>query len=930
MPPVLYLIDGHGLAYRAYYALTAGGTRTNAFQTSKGETTAGVYGFTSILMRIFQQENPDYLAVVFDKGKTFRHEMYPEYKGTRAKMPDDLRSQVERMREIVDAFNIPRLERENYEADDVLGSIARWASDQKGLAVKIITGDKDLLQLVTDRVVVNLAGSRLSEAKDYFPEDVKDKLGVPPEKVVDFKALCGDTSDNIPGVRGVGEKTATKLLEAYGTLDGIYEHLEEISGRARTALENSREAAYLSQKLAQIVTDLDVDLDLDQARIDRFNPKAVEDLFRELEFRNLTKQLNTLVGNMHPVMPEGEQLDLFAQSKNTSIEKTASTDIKTTLVDTPEALDALKHKLEQVKMIALDTETTSTDSMQAKLVGISLAVEPDHGYYIPTGHQQGQQLSVDKVFSALKGSLTDPEIGKAGHNLKYDYQILQRAGLKVSPLTFDTMIAEWLINPSSRNLGLKNLSWVRLGYEMTRIEELIGKGRDQKTMDQVAISDVAEYAAADAAICLRLIPLLEEDLRNQKSDKLFQTMEMPLVPILASMEEAGIKLDRSFFDDFSKELESRLSNIETRIQDAVGYTFNLNSTQQLSDALFDNLGLQPPDRTRKTASGHFSTAAAVLEGMRGQHEVVDWVLQYRELEKLRSTYVDSLPQQVNPETGRIHTSFNQTGTVTGRIASSDPNLQNIPIRTEMGRRVRKGFVARRGWQLLAVDYSQIELRVVAHMSEDQAMLAAFNAGQDIHATTAAAVHEIALGEVTPEMRRHAKAINFGLIYGMSAFGLTNATDLTLAEAENFIKTYFEKFPGVKHFLDGIRKQAAEQGYVETLAGRRRYFPNLLRGASYNIRQREEREAINAPIQGTAADIIKIAMLQLPGELQQAGLRAQMLLQVHDELMFEVPDDELAETTSLVKSVMENAYKLAIPISTDAKAGKSWGEMNKLV
>jgi len=929
MPPVLYLIDGHGLAYRAYYALTAGGTRTSAFQTSKGETTAGVYGFTSILLRIFQQENPDYLAVVFDKGKTFRHEMYPEYKGTRAKMPDDLRSQVERMREIVDAFNIPRLERENYEADDVLGSVARWASEQMGLAVKIITGDKDLLQLVTDQVVVNLSGSRLSEAKDFFPEDVKNKLGVPPEQVVDFKALCGDTSDNIPGVRGVGEKTATKLLEAYGTLDGIYEHLEEISGRARTALESSRDAAYLSQELARIVTDLVVDLDLEQARLDRFNPKAVEDLFRELEFRTLIQQLNALVGKMHPVMPEGEQLDLFAQKEMTPSKKSASSDIKTTLVDTPEALESLKHQLEKVKMIALDTETTSTDSMQAKLVGISLAVEPDHGYYIPTGHQQGQQLSVDEVFSSLKGPLTDPEIGKAGHNLKYDYQILQRAGLKVSPLTFDTMIAEWLINPSSRNLGLKNLSWVRLGYEMTRIEELIGKGRDQKTMDQVAISKAAGYAAADAAICLRLVPLLEEDLQNQESDKLFKTMEMPLVPILASMEEAGIKLDRSFFEHFSKELEIKLSDIETRIQEAVGYTFNLNSTQQLSDALFDKLGLQPPDRTRKTASGHFSTAAAVLEGMRGQHEVVEWVLQYRELEKLRSTYVDSLPQQINPETGRIHTSFNQTGTVTGRIASSDPNLQNIPIRTEMGRRVRKGFVAREGWQLLAVDYSQIELRVVAHMSEDKAMLAAFKAGQDIHATTAAAVHEIELEEVTPEMRRHAKAINFGLIYGMSAFGLTNATDLTLAEAENFIKTYFEKFPGVKQFLDGIRKQAAEQGYVETLAGRRRHFPNLLRGASYNIRQREEREAINAPIQGTAADIIKIAMLQLPGELKQAGLSAQMLLQVHDELMFEVPDGELAETTSLVKNVMENAYKLAIPLSTDAKAGKSWGDMSKL-
>jgi len=929
MPPVLYLIDGHGLAYRAYYALTAGGTRTSVFQTSRGETTAGVYGFTSILLRIFQQENPDYLAVVFDKGKTFRHEMYPDYKGTRAKMPEDLRSQVERMREIVDAFNIPRLERENYEADDVLGSVAKWASEEKGLGVKIITGDKDLLQLVTNRVVVNLAGSHLSDAKDYFPDDVKEKLGVPPEKVVDYKALCGDPSDNIPGVRGIGKITATKLLEKYGSLDGIFDHIDEISGRAKSALEGSEDVAYLSQKLSRIVTDLEIELDLEQARIDRFNPKAVEDLFRELEFRTLTQQLNNLVKKMHPVMPQGEQLDLFTQQTTASDEVSAPSDIRTTLVDTPEALTELRHHLEKVEMIALDTETTGTDAMQAKLVGISLAIEPDHGYYIPVGHQQGQQLSVDAVVKSLTGPLTDPKIGKAGHNLKYDYMILKRAGLKVSPLTFDTMIAEWLINPSSRNLGLKNLAWVRLGFEMTHIEELIGKGRGQITMDQVSISEAAGYAAADAAICLRLIPLLDKDLQKQKAKSLFQTMEMPLIPILARMEEFGVKLDGGFFENFSIELETRLGEIETRIHDIVGYAFNLNSTQQLSEALFDKLALEPPDRTRKTASGHYSTAAAVLEGMRGQHGVVKWVLEYRELEKLRSTYVDSLPLQVNPETGRVHTSFNQTGTVTGRIASTDPNLQNIPTRTEMGRRVRKGFIARKGWQLLAVDYSQIELRIVAHMSKDKAMLAAFSAGQDIHATTAAAVEDIELSAVTPDMRRHAKAINFGLIYGMSAYGLTNATDLTLAEAENFITTYFEKFPGVKGFLDGVRKQAAEQGYVETLLGRRRYFPNLVRGASYNIRQREEREAINAPIQGTAADIIKIAMLQLPKELQKTSLKAQMLLQVHDELMFEVREDELEETTKLVRHVMENAYQLAIPLSTEAKAGKSWGDMVKI-
>ncbi len=929
MPPILYLLDGHGLAYRAYYALTAGGTRTSAFQTSSGEPTAGVYGFTSILLRIFEQENPDYLAVVFDKGKTFRHEMYEDYKGTRAKMPDDLRTQVERMREIVDALNIPRLEVENYEADDVLGSVARWASEEKGLGVKIITGDKDLLQLVTDQVVVNLAGSHLSDAKDYFPEDVKKKLGVLPEKVVDFKALCGDSSDNIPGVRGIGEKTATKLLDEFGSLDSIFENLDQISGRAKSALEGSREVAYLSQKLSRIVTDLEVPLDLEQARIDRFNPKAVEDLFRELEFRTLTDQLNSLVGKMHPVLPQGQQMDLFNLQDQNSLDAESPAAIKTTLVNTMDGLHGLREILDRADLIAIDTETTDTDVMRADLVGISLAVEPGHGYYIPVGHLEGQQLSQKDVFEVLAPPLTNAEIGKAGHNLKYDYLVLKRAGLTISPLAFDTMIAEWLINPASRNLGLKNLAWVRLGYEMTQIEELIGKGRGQKTMDQVPISEVAGYAAGDAAIVLRLIPLLKEDLRKQESESLFNTMEMPLIPILAAMEEAGIKLEVGFFSHFSEELEARLGEIEVKIQGVVGYEFNLNSTQQLSEALFETLALEPPDRARKTASGHYSTAAAVLEAMTAQHPVVAWVLEYRELEKLRSTYVDSLPEQINPVTGRVHTSFNQTGTVTGRIASSDPNLQNIPTRTEIGRRVRNGFVARDGWQLLAVDYSQIELRIVAHMAQDEAMLAAFNAGQDIHATTAAAVHGIDLEDVTPEMRRHAKAINFGLIYGMSAYGLTNATDLTLAEAENFIKTYFEKFPGVKNFLDGIRELAAEQGYVETLLGRRRYFPNLERGAGYNVRQREEREAINAPIQGTAADIIKLAMLSLPEELKKASLRAQMLLQVHDELMFEVPEAELAETNQLVQKVMENAFELNIPLNTEAKAGPSWGGMQRL-
>ena len=553
------------------------------------------------------------------------------------------------------------------------------------------------------------------------------------------------------------------------------------------------------------------------------------------------------------------------------------------------------------------------------------AVDPEHGYYIPLGHQQGEQLTIEEVFKALAGAMTDKNIGKVGHNLKFDYLVLKRAGLTVEPLTFDTMVAEWLINPASRNLGLKNLAWVRLGYEMTRIEELIGKGRGQKTMDQVPIAEAAGYAAADAAICLRLIPQLRDELGSHNAQKLFDTMEMPLVPVLAGMEEVGFSLDTAFFKNFSHELEGKLAEIEARIQTAVGYAFNLNSTQQLSEALFNKLGLEPPDRARKTSSGLYSTAADVLEAMTGQHPVVAWVLEYRELEKLRSTYVDALPLQVNPDTGRVHTSFNQTGTVTGRIASSNPNLQNIPIRTEIGRRVREGFIAQPGWLLMSVDYSQIELRIVAHMSQDEAMLAAFRAGQDIHSTTAAAVHGIDLAEVTPEMRRHAKAINFGLIYGMSAFGLTNATDLTLAEAENFIEAYFKEFPGVKNYLQGIRKQAAQQGYVETLLGRRRYFPNLKSGAPHNIAS--EAQAINAPIQ---------ARQQTSSNWRCSGFRSRSKAGWEcacaagaRRVDLRSAEDELQQTVKLVQSVMENAYTLSIPIGTEARVGKSWGVMEEV-
>jgi DNA polymerase-1 len=865
--------------------------------------------------------------VVFDTGRTFRDDLFSGYKGTRAKMPDDLSIQIKRVRQLVDAFNIPRLEVEGYEADDVLGSLAKKMVAE-GLGVKIITGDRDLLQLVDDRIMVSLPGRSLSDSKDYLAKDVQEQLGVRPDQVVDYKALVGDTSDNIPGVAGIGDKTAASLLEKYGTLDSVYAHLDEQPAGLRKKLEAGRESAYLSQKLARIVTDLEIPFDLESARSDRFEPREVETLFRELEFRSLYSRFKTLVDSYgQGPSAQGRQLSLFSKTVETVA---VSTDgkIEVIVVNTPEGLTELASRMAAANQISFDTETTSTDQMKAELVGISLAVEEGRAYYIPVGHTNPseQQLPLAQVLDALRGPLTAPHIPKVGHNLKYDFVILAKLGLHVTPLSFDTMIAEWLINPISRNLGLKNLAWVRLDARMTEIEELIGKGKNQISMAEVPVQTTAAYAADDAEVILRLIPQLREEMEGCQATRLFEEVEMPLVSVIARMEMEGIALDRGYLYQMSAELNERMKIMEAQIYDSVGAPFNLNSPQQLSEALFNRLGLRPPDRTKKTATGFYSTSADVLESLKGAHPVVDRILEYRELSKLKSTYIDALPLQVNPQTGRVHTSFNQTGSVTGRIASSDPNLQNIPVRTELGRQIRRAFVAEPGYELLSVDYSQVELRIVAHMAQDQAMLDAFRAGLDIHTATAAALYGIPPEQVSGPQRSRAKSINFGLIYGISPYGLTRYAGITLAEAEDFVKAYFQQFPGVKRYLDSMRRKAADVGYVETLLGRRRYFPTLKTQSNQMIRNREEREAINAPIQGTAADILKIAMLEVPPALVRAGLSSRMLLQVHDELVLECPRDETRATAALVSEVMQNAYSLVVPLQTEARSGPNWYEM----
>lgn len=932
----LILIDGHALAYRTYFALTGMGQDTSRWLTKSGEPTAGTYGFAAVLLRILEEDKPDYLAVSFDVGRTFRDDLYAEYKGTREKMPDDLAVQIARIQEVIAAFNIPILTAENYEADDVLGTIARRVA-ATGVRVKILTGDRDLLQLADDNIIIKLAGQKLAEAQEFGPAEVQTKYSLTPHQYLDFKALVGDTSDNIPGVAGIGEKTATTLLQKYGSLEGIYAHLAELPAGQRKKLEAGRANADLSLKLSTIVTDLPLDFDLEKCIPGNFDHERVVELFRVLEFNSLLKRV-TALGSVAvstsapafvPTTATG-QMGLFAASA--AAPSSAPPLTETHIISTDAELQELVAALNTAPYISFDTETTSTDPMLANLVGISLAIKEGEGYYIPVGHADPSipQLPIAQVIAALTPPLTNPAIPKYAHNANYDYVVLARLGLQVAPLTFDTMLAEWLCDPASHSLGLKKLAFVRLGVEMTEIETLIGSGKKQITMDQVPVAQAAPYAAADVDMTARLVPILEKELTEKNLLQLLHEIEMPLVPVLAAMEMTGITLDAAHLQQMSGELSKQLLQLEQEIHGYAGFPFNINSTQQLSSILFEKLKLAP-DKMRKTASGKYSTAADVLEELRGKHPIIEKILEQRELAKLKSTYVDALPTAVNPATGRIHTSYKQTGAITGRIASENPNLQNIPIRTEIGRRVRKAFIAAPGCLLVAADYSQIELRIMAHVSQDPTLLEAFKRGEDIHAATASAVLGVPREKLTKDQRRQAKTINFGILYGQGAFGLTRTTGMTLAEAENFITNYFERFPGVKRYLDETKRKAAEEGYVETLLGRRRYFPGLGQQGTQNregaiARARAEREAINSPIQGTAAEIVKLAMLRLPAALAAAGLRAKMLLQVHDELVLECPEAEVPAVARITCRVMEDAFKLDIPLGVEVRKGKNWEEM----
>jgi DNA polymerase I len=938
MPKKILLLDGHSLAYRAFYGLPlydqSGRPR---FSTSKGEFTNAVYGFASMMLKVWNDEKPDYIAVAFDKGRTFRDDKFADYKATRAKMPDELAPQIKHIMQLVTAFGIPAITADGYEADDILGTLAKRAA-RDGLEAIIVTGDSDAFQLIEPNIKVFTSGRLYQDTVMYDEALIKERFGLTPQQLIDFKALKGDTSDNVPGVKGIGEKGATQLLQQYGSVENIYEHLADVTpARAKTALEANRDMAYLSKDLVTIRTNVPLDVTWHDCEVRTYNRAQVEALFDELEFKTLRNRLpgSGAVKGEAAAPAKVQQISMFGEAETppkaavtqpTGVARPTITNA--IVVDDERALKSLVSELKQADFIAFDTETTGTDPLLAELVGISLSVTVGDGYYLPLGHVEGKQLPREKIIEALKPVFENEKYPKVGHNAKYDMAVLHEAGLEVRGLKFDTMLGAFLIEPGAP-IGLKKLAKSQLSIDMTEIDELIGTGKKQITMAQVAIAAAAAYAAADADVTLRLLHAQQPRLDELGLRKLLNTVDMPLLPVLLDMELAGVKIDAAFLGEMSQRFEARLKKIEQEVYELAGYEFNLNSPAQLGDALFGKLGLKAPGE-RKTSTGKVSVAADVLESMQGLHPVIDLILEQRQLSKIKGTYLDALPKLVNPGTGRVHTSFNQTGAVSGRIASQDPNLQNIPIRTELGREVRRAFIVERGHVMIAADYSQVELRIAAHIANDPGLRAAFAAGQDIHRATAAKVLSVPLDQVTSDQRSFAKRVNFGLLYGMGTQSLAQQAGISMKQAQQFVDAYFAGFPNIKHYIDETKQRAKTQGYVETLLGRRRYFPILqtqTRDARTNIMQRTaEREAINHPIQGTAADIIKLAMINIHAELIKRKLQAQLILQVHDELILEAPKKEADEVRQLVQELMENAYPLDPPLKVEVGVGQNWDEV----
>jgi DNA polymerase-1 len=886
--PTIYLIDGSAYIYRAFHAI-------RNLSNSRGMPTNAVYGFARMILKLMEERQPTHVVMLFDaRGPTFRHDTYADYKANRPPMPEALSVQQPYIRRLTEAFRIPQLEVPGYEADDLIGTLARQAEDQ-GFDVVMVTGDKDLLQLVTERATI---WDPMKEKTNDI-DTIRQDFGLSPAQLIDVMGLSGDSTDNIPGVPGIGPKTAAELIRTHGSMEALYAHLDEVaSAKQREKLEAFKDQAWLSRKLVEIRTDAPVDFDADQFRTASPDAAELGALFKELEFSQLQK--------MFPVEADRRQKRYHT-------------------VVTPEALQGLVEAMKTAKIFAIDTETTSQYPMRAKLVGVSVAMRPHEAYYIPCGHRYSgapAQLPRETVLEALGPLLENPALAKVGQNIKYDLIVLARHGVALDGIVFDTMIASYLLNPSKRAHNLDQIALDFLDHQTITYADVTGKGPSAVTFDRVPIDKATAYAAEDADITWLAYQVLEKKLEQEELDALMATVEIPLVPVLARMEMTGIGVDRQVLERLSREFEAELARIEEEIYRLAGEHFNINSSQQLGYILFEKLRLPTQKKTRKRTG--YSTDVEVLTALAADHPLPAQILRHRSLAKLKSTYADALVELIHPETGRIHTSFNQTVAATGRLSSSDPNLQNIPIRTPEGRKIRAAFVPRDGFRLMSADYSQIELRVLAHCSRDPILIEAFEADEDIHTRTASEVFGLPPEQIGDDLRRQAKAINFGIIYGMSPFGLSRQLGISQKMARTYIDHYFSRYQGVKRFIDETIAEARRTRRTSTLLGRIRLLPDI-DSSNSAVRQFAERTAVNTPIQGTAADIIKLAMIRVDALLQVRRMKAALLLSVHDEIVLEAPPAEKDDLSEMVVGVMGRILDLKVPLKVNVAWGNNWAE-----
>lgn len=930
--PKIVLIDAHALIHRAFHAIPF-------LATKDGELTNAVYGFTSTVLSVLKELKPEYIAVSFDLPEpTFRHNQYADYKATRQKAPDELRSQFGRVHEVVETLGMPVFEVVGYEADDVLGTLAKKFASDNGLEAYIVTGDKDSLQLVDEHVKIFTLRKGIKDTVIYDPKRLKDETGLTAEEFVEWKALRGDPSDNIPGVPGIGEKTATTLITKYRSLEAIYQALDEdpaqhpdFKPKVRANLAEFKDQAYLSRDLSRIRTDVPLEFDLKKCVVHDFDMEAALALFKKLGFNSLIPRLQQVaVGTV-----ESQEIAQGAKEEAAKppVEVPAGTapprdwskkDYQ--LIVSEAELKKFAAELKKQAAFAFDTETNTLDSIAPELAGMSFSWQANTGVYVPVGHQKGPSLDLAVALKILKPILENPKIGKVAHHLKYDYEVMRGSGVEIAGAIFDTMLGSFLLNPGARTLKLDTLAYQELGYEMQPITELIGDKKQEIPISEVPSEDMGPYAAEDADITWQLYEKLSAELQQVGIENVMAEVELPLVPVLAHMEQRGVKLDTRFLANMHKVFAARLTKLEKEVCKLAGHEFNLNSPAQLSKVLFEEM--QIGTGTRTGSGSHVSTAAGKLERFRKDHEIVDKVLTYREVAKLQGTYVDALPKLVRKDTGRIHTSYSQTIAATGRLSSSDPNLQNIPIRTDLGREIRKAFVTDRGYKLVAADYSQFELRIAAHISGDERLAQSFRDGQDIHASTAAKVAGVDLEEVTREQRYAAKAVNFSILYGATPHGVAKSTGMSVSEASEYIDTYFRTYPKLKEYMDAMILKAQTDGYVETLFGRRRYLPEI-KASTHPVREAAKRMAINMPIQGTQADILKLAMIEIDRGLPNVSRDAHMILTVHDELVVETPTKDVPSVAKYLKKTMEQAYELDVPVVAEVQVGSNWGAMEPI-